>query len=159
MAITFKDLAVAFDPGQRDSLLAEWHWLIGEQRLPILIAAIGNAFVQDAQDGSVHLLDAGEGSLTQVSDSVDEFRDLLNDEDFVAAYFDVEAVAEMKSAGRVLEPGQVWGFIRPPVLGGAFGTDNYEPMDLEVHLSIQGQIHRQVKDLPPGTPISSIKLK
>ena len=158
MSITLKDLTVAFDADQRDNLLSEWHWLIGERRLPILIAAVGNAFVQDADGGTVLLLDAGEGSLTQVSESVDEFRNLLNDEDFVRANFHVEVVAEMKLAGRVLEPGQVWGFIRPPVLGGAFDTDNYEPTDLVVHFSIQGQLHRQVRDLPDGAPISSIKL-
>ncbi|MFG6463217.1 T6SS immunity protein Tdi1 domain-containing protein [Roseateles sp. DXS20W] len=159
MAITFADLTTAFDPDQRADLLSEWHWLIGEHRLPILFAAIGNAFVQDIQDGSIHLLDAGEGKLVRVADSVDEFRGLIDEEDFVRAFFEVEAIAEMKVAGRTLQPGQVWGFIKPPVLGGTFSTDNYEPTDLAVHFSIQGQIHRQVMDLPDGAPVGSILLK
>jgi hypothetical protein len=29
-------------------------------------------------------------------------------------------------------------------------------MDFEIYMSIQGQIHSQVKDLPPGTILSSI---
>ncbi|MBV8036335.1 T6SS immunity protein Tdi1 domain-containing protein [Roseateles sp.] len=159
MAITFNDLAADFDVEQRESLLVEWHWLIGEHRLPILFAAIGNAFVQDLEDGSVHLLDAGEGRLTQVAQSADEFGELINDGGFVRAWFDVQAIAELKAAGRTLAPGQVWGFIQPPVLGGTFSTDNYEPTDMAVHFSIQGQIHRQVKDLPAGAPIGSVKLE
>lgn len=159
MPITMQDLTVGFDVEQRDSLLADWHWLIGEHRLPILFTASGNAFVQDVNDGSIHLLDAGEGRLKPACDSVDQFRDLLDDVDFVMTHFGVNAIGLLKSEGRELPAGQVWSFIQPPVLGGAFDTDNYEPADLAVHFSIQGQIHRQVRDLPDGAPISSIQLK
>ncbi|MBW8847245.1 MAG: DUF1851 domain-containing protein [Burkholderiales bacterium] len=154
-----QDLTVAFDVGQRDTLLADWQWLIGKHRLPILFTASGNAFVQDVNDGSIHLLDTGEGRLKPACDSADQLRHLLDDVNFVIAHFDVNAIGQLKSEGRELAAGQVWSFIHPPVLGGSFDTDNYEPTDLAVHFSIQGQIHRQVKDLPDGAAISSIQLK
>jgi peptide chain release factor 1 len=37
-------------------------------------------------------------------------------------------------------------------------VENVEPADLEVHLSTTGQIHRQIADLPEGTPIPQIRI-
>lgn len=70
----------------------------------------------------------------------------------------VDDVVGLRAAGKLLERGQVYGFEIPPVLGGSFDAENLVPSDLVVHFSLAGQIHRQVKDLPPGTPISQIKL-
>jgi len=36
--------------------------------------------------------------------------------------------------------------------------DNVEVIDFVVSLNIAGQIHEQVRDLPPGTPISGITI-
>ena len=57
MPITLEDLTVDFGHADRAALLADWEWLIGPHRLPILITALGHAFVQDAGDGTVHQLD------------------------------------------------------------------------------------------------------
>jgi hypothetical protein len=40
------------------------------------------------------------------------------------------------------------------VFGAPVAVENLELMDFEVYLSLQGQLHRQVKDLPPGTRIT-----
>lgn len=167
MPINVDDLTVPFDTGARGTLLEDWQWLLGSRRwligrrrrLPILVCALGDAFVQDVDDGSVHLLDTGAGVLERVADSAEAFRGLLRQPDFVASNFRSSAAAELRDGGRVLAPGQVWGFIHPPALGGTYRVDNYEPTDMVVHFSIQGQIHQQIKDLPPGTSISSIKLR
>ena len=44
-------------------------------------------------------------------------------------------------------------FVVPPVLGGKFDPDNVTVRDFVVALNISGQIHDQIRDLPPGTPI------
>ena len=36
--------------------------------------------------------------------------------------------------------------------------DNAGVADLEVHFSITGQLHRQIAELPEGTPIESIRI-
>jgi hypothetical protein len=58
--------------------------------------------------------------------------------------------------GIVLEAGQVYCFTPPPVLGGPIDLDNVGVLDFVVALSIAGQIHDQVRHLPPGTAISGI---
>ena len=59
----------------------------------------------------------------------------------------------------MLGPGQVYAFSTPPALGGEVTVENAEVADLEVHLSLMGQLHRQIADLPEGTPISEIRLE
>jgi hypothetical protein len=80
------------------------------------------------------------------------------DREFVTDTMLPGLIVELRKAGKTLGPGQVYSFKNPPVLGGEYEVDNFEPMDIEVHFSIFGQIHRQVKDLPPGTPITGMKL-
>ncbi len=46
------------------------------------------------------------------------------------------------------------GFKIPPVPGGAITLENIEVIDFVVCVNLAGQLHRQVKDPPPGTPIS-----
>jgi hypothetical protein len=154
--ITLDDLTVNFDHLDRDTLLADWHRLIGPSKLPILLPRIGNAFVQDANDGSVHLLDVGAGELYPVADTFEEFRALLTDRTFVMEHFAVEIVVALPQAGVALGPGQIYGFKVPPLLGGEYTRENTEATDITVHFSLLGQIAQQVSDLPPGTPITGV---
>lgn len=150
MPITLQDLTVNIDHIDRETLLEDWRWLIGASRLPILVTASGDAFVQDAADGSVHVLDTGAGTLTRVADSADAFRALLADRDFVADHLAVQMVGDLLQAGVRLAPGQVYSFRKPPVLGGAYELDNVEPTDMDVHFSLTGQIHEQTRTPPAG---------
>jgi hypothetical protein len=76
---------------------------------------MGNAFVQDVNDGSVWLLDAGEGKIHPVADSVDGLKERLGDADFVNERFLVEDLVAAREAGKILAPGQVYGFVKPSV--------------------------------------------
>ncbi|HYD62831.1 MAG TPA: hypothetical protein VEC35_20930 [Noviherbaspirillum sp.] len=94
-SLTLGDLTVNVDGLSRESILADWTWLIGATKLPILLTASGDAFVHDIKDGSVHLLDVGAGTLTKVADSVTEFHTRLSDKQFVSDHFTVEMIADL----------------------------------------------------------------
>lgn len=51
------------------------------------------------------------------------------------------------------------GYKIPLFLSGADAIENYEISDIEVYWQIQNQIYIQVKDLPPGTKINSVKIE
>jgi hypothetical protein len=55
-------------------------------------------------------------------------------------------------------PEQVYGFKIAPVLGGETGLSNVEVIDFVVGLNVLGQLHRQIRDLPPGTRISGFTI-
>lgn len=154
--MTLDDLTVNFSHLDQRSLLRDWHWLIGTNRRPILLAAAGDAFVKDETDGSIHMLDVGTGALHAVADSESDFRELLGKKDFVLDHLSVPMVGDLRRAGHILGPGQIYSFKTPPVLGGEYVMSNVEIADIEVHFSTNGQIHEQVAALPPGTPIDRI---
>jgi len=157
--MTLDDLTVNFSHLDRQALLADWIWLVGESKLPILLTASGDAFVQNVKDGSVHVLDVAAGSLSEIASSIAEFQSLLSNKEFVLDYFAVEMVSDLFQSGQVLEAGQIFSFKKPPVLGGEYILSNIEATDIEVHFSLAGQIHKKVSKLPPGTKIGSITIK
>jgi len=159
MALTIDDLTVNFDHLAQSTLLEDWEWLIGATKQPILLTAVGDAFVKDTVDGSIHWLAVGNADFRPIASDLEEFRSLLTDEAFVLDYFAVEALLALKEAGIVLGPGQIYSLKVPPVLGGKYALDNIAPVGIAAHFSITGQIHRQVKDLPPGTKISGFEIK
>jgi hypothetical protein len=157
--MTLDDLTVNFRHLDRIELLSDWRWLIGTTKLPILVTAAGDVFVQDTEDDSVHFLDIAAGELKPVATSPDEFRRLLEDRDFVMVHFSVELIADLRQQGRTLAQGQLYSFKKAPPLGGQYVLDNFEPTSIEVHFSLLGQIHEQVRKLPPGTKIKGLQLK
>jgi hypothetical protein len=99
------------------------------------------------------------GQLTQLADSAEEFKRLMVQPENANEWFVPQLVGDILASGKRLEAGECFGYKVPPVLGGELEPDNFEPTDLQVHFGILGQIHRQVKDLPPGTPIGEIKIE
>jgi hypothetical protein len=158
MAITLDDLTVNFGHLKREAVLEDWHWLIGRAKQPILLTALGDAFLQEPEDNTVHFLDAGSGELSEVVDSFEEFQALLRDNEFVTNFFLPGLIVNLRKAGKTLQPGEIYSYTHPPVLGGECAVENFEPANIEVHFSITGQLCEQVANLPEGTPISEIKI-
>jgi hypothetical protein len=61
-------------------------------------------------------------------------------------------------AGLTPGEGQVLSFKVPPALAGVLTVENVELADLVVAVNTAGQVHKQIKDLPPGSPISDISV-
>jgi hypothetical protein len=157
--ITLSDIIVSFDHLDRNHLLDDWRWLIGPSKQPILLSAVGDAFVQDETDATIHLLDTAAGSCGLVAADEDEFRALLSDSQWVTDHLAVRVIADFLTNGLRLEPGQIYSWKRPPVLGGEYEFDNAHTTDITVHFSVTGQIHEQVRSLPPGTPVTEIQTR
>lgn len=156
MTITWDDLTVKFDENASNKLIRDWTWLTGTDKTPIMVSSIGDLFLKDTTD-RVFWLNTGDGTLTAVADGIEMFREKLQDQDVVNDWFLVDLIDALKTEGKRLKPGQVYSYKKLIVLGGDYTPDNFEPTDIEVHFSFAGQIHQQVKDLPPGAKINSIK--
>ena len=156
--MTLDDLTVNFSHLKREEILSDWVWLIGKNKLPILLTASGDAFLQDTNDNSISILDVGAGEVHNVAGSFEEFKELLSDKEFVVNYLAVDMVGDLMQNNIVLNQGQIYSFKKPPILGGEYILENIEPTDIEVHFSITGQIHKKVKDLPAGTPINEVSI-
>jgi hypothetical protein len=158
MRISWNELTVDFQKHGADELLSDWRWLVGDSVQLLLVSAIGDMFLADAS-GHVLWLDTGTGQLKQIAGSVDEYQQLRQQRDYADQWFIPQLIGDLITRGIQLSPGQCYSYKKPPILGGAIELSNFEPTDLSVHFSVLGQIHRQVKDLPPGTKIGNIKIE
>jgi hypothetical protein len=155
------DLSRYFVPGafNSDALLEAWKWLLDNQPFDVFrVTCLGDMFLINTS-GQVHFLDTIEGKLSLFAGSEEEFDSKLQNRHVRQRYLATFLVRDLTDAGVTLQAGECYSPDRPPILGGALSLDNLRPIDLLVHASIMGQIHRQVNNLPPGTPISNIVIE
>lgn len=155
MAFTLNDLTINPERVNLDALLDEWSWALPEPLHPVLLTALGDVFAQ-GESKAVFFIDTVEGTVTKVAETGAAFQSMLTEEQFVDDHFFPSRIAELREAEIFLYPQQVYSHQKPLVLGGEDDIDNVEVTDVSVHLSILGQIHRQVKEFPNGAPISDI---
>jgi hypothetical protein len=158
MRITWNELTVNLEGLNKDDLLSEWRWLLGDATQLFMVSSCGDMFLSDLQ-GHVFWLDSGTGQLHQIASHTAEFDTLRQQRQNADQWFMPQLVGDLMAAGVTLRPGECYSYKKPPILGGQIEPANFEPTDLSVHFNILGQIHKQVKDLPPGTKISKINIK
>ena len=157
MRITWNELTVNFQKHGAEVLLRDWRWLLGDSMQLIMVSSLGDMFLANAT-GQISWLDTGTGKLQQIAASADEFNQLRQQRQNAEQWFIPNLVGDLMTSGVRLAPGQCYSYIKPPILGGEIQPANFKPCDLSVHFSILGQIHKQVKNLPPGTKIKGIKM-
>jgi hypothetical protein len=140
-----------------EHLLGDWSWLLSDRYRLLGVTRMGDAFVETG-DGKVLFLDTLEGCLKEAANDARTFFELLKAGKLDRALFLPDMVALMEARGERLAPGQCYCYHLPPVLGGPLTLDNVRAAFASVHFSVTGQLHRQVKDLPPGTKITEFKL-
>ncbi|WP_084144368.1 T6SS immunity protein Tdi1 domain-containing protein [Ferrimonas kyonanensis] len=142
--MTLNDLTVNFSHLDRNTILCDWEWLLDGEYLPVLLSASGDAFVQHIRNDQVWWLDTGGAEFSQVAESPEEFNELLSDKKFVVEYFAVQLIGDLIQSGKRLSSGQIYSLTKPWLLGGEYELSNLEPTDIEVHLSLSGQIAQKV---------------
>lgn len=139
--------------------LESWSWIDFSGLEPVLISALGDVFFR-TDEGGVVMLDTIEGKLVPLADDFDQFREVLNTAEVQEQLLFASLVfAAHRERGLALEDGQCFDFKIPPMLGGEISVDALEVINFVVKLNVAGQIHAQIKDLPPGTPIGKIDIK
>jgi hypothetical protein len=146
-------------PGARTlpSLLEPWRWL-GVGDMTVLAATITGDLLLEDGAGAVLLLESSDGRVIPLAPSREAFANAAalpaHREQWLSASF----AAACRGAGLVPGPGQCLSFEVPLVIGGAQEIENVKVADLLLHHHVLGQVHEQVRALPPGTVISGIQL-
>jgi hypothetical protein len=152
------DYLLPFDDLDGDRLLSDWRWLIGDKPITIqAVAAVGNLFLR-GESGRIYLLEIEDGTCECIAQSAGQFEEKVGDRHNRRAWLKGFLVRDLRRAGIVLGPGQCYGHKIPHHLGGVPGIENIEPVDLMVHVSVLGQLHRQTRALAPGTSIDEIRV-
>jgi hypothetical protein len=156
--MAFRDL-VAETSYEGSAILGDWDWLLQQHYELWLVTKFGDAFLKKRDEGSIHWLNTVQGSVEFVAADEEAFERECHVPENLNAWFMPEVVKGQELLGMTPRKDQCLSFVHPPVLGGQLDPDNIEVTDIAVHFSIMGQIHRQVKDLPEGTKIDSIRIE
>jgi hypothetical protein len=149
-------LQVDFSEVDDERLLENWRWLITGTCRPVMVTFLGDIFLKNGQDGSIHFLNTLKGTFTHVADSEEEWRDVLRDRDQRMNWLPSPFYLQLKNAHGPLETGYCYSCEVPPSLGGEMESDNFAPADLEAHHLVLGQLQNQIKDIPHGTQVDII---
>ncbi|WP_157954051.1 T6SS immunity protein Tdi1 domain-containing protein [Microbulbifer sp. A4B17] len=155
---TYDDLFAPVSGINKNELLLDWHWLVGESAEPLLITALGDVFYRSGN--GIFFLDVNWGQSDALEKGYQEFREdpWGNDEEFGTRYAP-DFVAKLRESGIILNSGQCYSFKKPPCFGGNMVIGNISTCDVTVHISLMGQLYYKLKDVPPGTKISGISLE
>ncbi len=144
-------------PASIDRALDGWMWAITDQLTVIAISAFGDTFFRKSDD-TILLLDTIEGTLKTVADNLASFTASLQEtegrDELLLAGFVIGA----RQRGLTLGPAECYDFVLAPILGGETSVEQMQKLDYVVKVHIAGQLHEQVKDLPPGTKINHVTI-
>jgi hypothetical protein len=141
-----------------DEVLVDWRWLIGPELQLWHVTKGGDALLRSPADGSIHFLDTMAGAVHLIADDGAAFETAVAVQTNATDWLMPAVVDYQLSDGKRPGVNECLTNQHPPVLGGQLDPDNIETCSVLVHFSIAGQIHRQIKDLPPGTKIDKIEL-
>jgi len=133
-------------------LLVQWTWLVPPTFTVWLVNRFGDLFIQ-FDDGSIHHLDVGAGSLRQVAGTRGRFCDLINDPEQANFFLMIPLVDDLAAAGRIVGPGECYSFHVAPAFQGTYTLDNLVVRPIADHYNIFGPLHMLTKDIPDGTRI------
>ena len=149
------------DPGDHtvDDLLEDWRWFVGDGPWELLLVTAWGDLVIVSEEGEAHLLDTDNGVRCKLPGKLSSVREIFTDEDVEETFDWAGIVADLQSPDRggPLKSGQCFGATVPIALSGHVQPGNTARVSLLNHISIQGQLWRQLQDVPPGTAVKSVK--
>jgi hypothetical protein len=145
-----------FSPDQYQQALASWSWLDLAGKTPRFASLFGDLFLESPEGW--WYLDTIEGDLKQAWQTGEELQAALNTPEGQDQYLLLPLAEAAERRGIRLAENEVYAFTPPLVLGGEPDAANASALDFVVAVDLAGQIHEQVRNLPPGTPISGLTI-
>lgn len=150
------DLTRVFPAETFARALESWAWIgIGDQE-PLFTSLFGDVFFRS--DDGIWLLDTLSGRFGLVWDSPAALKAEVDTEEGADRYLLAGLAMAAYESGIELADDEVFAFKVAPVIGGSFEVSNIDAMPFEVIASILGQVHEQVRDLPPDAKITGIQV-
>lgn len=133
-------------------LLSTWHWRLPDSFTTWMMNRFADLFLK-TEDGQIRLLRLNDGSLRSLADSRDQFCELLDQGNNANDWLLIPLVDRLAAAGKVLQPGQCYGFIQLPILGGDYVIENVAIRDVESQYAALGPIFEKLEGIPDGTSV------
>lgn len=148
----YPSLVIAMPAPDVERALATWEWLAPPQASVAFVGAFGDLFFETS-DGIV-MLDMLEGTVRVVARDQTAFLQAIEDDDYRDELLGDVWVQAAIRRGLILGSGECFDWAVSPAIGGKFAAKNLAKTLAVAKISIAGQLHQQIEDLPPGTPIT-----
>ena len=89
-----------------------------------------------------------------IAQSIDEYNELIQREDFLDDWFMTSMVEEAKKKLGELTANRKYYMITPGVLGGEYGGNNIKITTLPKLIRFGGDLGKQIKDQPEGSEVN-----
>jgi hypothetical protein len=152
MTPTFQQLTKNMTKIDLTDILECWRWRIADMKAVVTVTALGDIFLL-GHDDAIYWLQTDTGDLTKVANNMEQYLELLNNEETYDNWFLPLLVEKLLAADKKLNEDEVYSYKKLPVIGGEYSVDNIEPTNISVHFAYTGQICEQIKDLPDGTKV------
>jgi len=146
--------SLTFTPSDEavQQLAESWGWLLREPFVPVLFSTLGDVFFQP-DSGGIWWLNTGTAEVTQVADSVPQFRELLGTE-VANEWFMPNLIEQLHVAGKVPASGECYTYVTLPVFAeGKYEVENLNPVPAYEHFSLTGHVLCEVQSLPSGAKV------
>jgi len=148
---------IAINDFSSEDLLQDWMWLLGAPHELMAMNNFADMFLR-AADGSIGMVNVTWGTIDTLAPDASVFERMARERENQENWFLTDMLTEIEHAGLTLGNGQCFGFKVPLRLGGKMDLSNIEVSSVSVYVSIMGQIHWQLKDVPPGTKITGVQI-
>lgn len=133
-----------------ERLLQEWRWLVQGRFRLFAVNAFGDLFLED-ETGCAHRLDITSATLSAISDSERDFKKAAGDPGKRREWFLEDLARQAEERGFRPGKGQCVGYKIPAVFKESAGApDNLYVADLYEFVSLMGDLHGQMSDVPDG---------
>ena len=150
---SWAELFVDLPADRRDPVLESWRWLVGSDAKLFRVTLFGDLFLQ-TPDGHIHWLDTGYGTYEEVAPNESEWLEAIAKD--LPYFFHASTLLAFRDLKFLPKAGEVYSWKHAPILGGEEKASNFDTVSAEVHISYRGQVALALKDVPPGTKISSV---
>jgi hypothetical protein len=152
--MTAVELTKRFSDEQYRTALDSWDWLDIGGKAPRFASLFGDVFLQD-RDGGWWFLNTFDGDLEALPDGLAP----LDTEDGRDRYLlEGLAAGAYHRRGLRLNADQVYTYVPPPAVTGDFAVERITVFDFVVAVNLAGQLHRQLRDKPPGWQVTGFEI-
>ncbi|WP_146392735.1 T6SS immunity protein Tdi1 domain-containing protein [Allorhodopirellula solitaria] len=131
--------------------LVEWGWLLPPKCIPICVTCFGDVFL--TAESGVYLLDLEEAAFDRYCETESSLLRTLSQDDDADVLLYSSLVDRLRCVGLSIDPLRCYHFKMPTILGGEVDVDNVGTNTIDERVRFCGDLHRQIKDLPDGTPV------
>jgi hypothetical protein len=135
-----------------ERLLSEWRWLCPAKMSLLARNLFGELFLMD-ETGLVFWLDTTVGELSKVANSKAEFLEMAETSQKRQEWFVEQEAGVYAELGLVPSSSQCIGFGVPAVFAEGGTPDTAFVADIYEHISLLGDLHHQLSDLPNGSKV------